>query len=42
MQKEKEIREFFKSKPREGIEMSLAQTLERIRIHARFLQKLPQ
>jgi tricorn protease interacting factor F2/3 len=42
LQKEKDIRKFFKNKSREGIEMSLAQTLERIRINAKFLQRLPE
>jgi len=37
MQKEKEIRRFFAKHPVPGIEMKLAQTLERIRINARFL-----
>jgi len=42
MKKGKEIKNFFRKKSTEGIEMSLAQTLERIRIHSRFLEKLRQ
>ncbi|HSD05194.1 MAG TPA: M1 family metallopeptidase [Nitrosopumilaceae archaeon] len=35
--KESEIRQFFKKHPTPGTEMKLAQTLERIRIHSKFL-----
>ena len=35
---EKEIKEFFEKNPQRGIEMGLAQTLERIRINHRFLE----
>lgn len=36
--KEPEIRQFFKQHPAPGTEMKIAQTLERIRIHSRFLE----
>lgn len=36
----KEIRQFFKDNPTLGTERTLAQTLERIRIHSKFLQRL--
>lgn len=42
LQKEKEIKEFFRKRSTEGVGMSLNQTLENIRINAKFLQKLPQ
>jgi aminopeptidase 2 len=42
LEREKEIKKFFKKKSKEGIRMSLNQTLENIRINAKFLQKLPQ
>ena len=37
---QKEIKNFFKKNPTPGTEMTLAQTLERIRIHSRFLKHL--
>jgi tricorn protease interacting factor F2/3 len=37
---EKEIILFFKNNPTPGTEMTLKQTLERIRIHSRFLQQI--
>jgi tricorn protease interacting factor F2/3 len=37
--KEPEIRRFFKQHPTPGTEMKIAQTLERIRIHSKFLEK---
>ena len=37
--KEPEIRRFFKQHPTPGTEMKLAQTLERIRIHSKFLER---
>jgi len=37
---EKEIIRFFKNNPTPGTEMTLKQTLERIRIHSRFLQQI--
>ena len=37
---EKEIREFFKQNPVRGTEMTLEQTLERVRIHSKFLTSL--
>jgi tricorn protease interacting factor F2/3 len=40
LEKEKEVKGFFRTKSTAGIEMSLAQTLERIRINARFLERL--
>jgi tricorn protease interacting factor F2/3 len=39
---EKEIRKFFKDNPAPGTERTLEQTLERIRIHSKFLQRLRQ
>ncbi len=39
-EKEKEIRNFFARHHVPGTEMKLAQTLERIRIHARFIQSI--
>lgn len=38
--KEKEVRAFFKKNPTPGIEMTLDQTLERIRIHSRLVKRL--
>ncbi|QQG39767.1 MAG: M1 family metallopeptidase [Candidatus Aenigmatarchaeota archaeon] len=35
---EREVRAFFKAHPQKGVEMALAQALERIRINARFLE----
>ena len=40
MEKEKEIERFFTRHHVPGTEMKLAQTLERIRIHARFIQNV--
>lgn len=40
LQKEKEIRQFFTKHRVPGTEMKLAQSLERIRIHARFLESV--
>ncbi len=40
MEKEKEIRQFFTKHHVPGIEMKLAQSLERIRIHARFIENV--
>jgi len=37
---EKEIRKFFKQNPVRGTEMTLEQTLERVRIHTKFLSSL--
>ena len=37
--KEPEIRHFFKQHPAPGTEMKLAQTLERIRIYSKFLER---
>ncbi len=37
---QKEIKEFFIKNPMPGTEMTLAQTLERIRIHSKFLQQI--
>ncbi len=37
---QKEIKSFFKSHPTLGTEMTLAQTLERIRIHSKFLRQI--
>ena len=37
---EKEIRQFFKNNPAPGTEMTLEQTIERIRIHSRFLKQI--
>ncbi len=37
---EKEIKSFFKKNPTPGTEMTLAQTLERIRIHSSFLKQV--
>ena len=37
---EKEIRQFFKKNPAPGTEMTLEQTIERIRIHSRFLKQI--
>ncbi|MGI0059626.1 MAG: hypothetical protein ACREBJ_07640, partial [Nitrosotalea sp.] len=39
-EKEKEIKNFFVRYHVPGTEMKLAQTLERIRIHARFVQSV--
>ena len=39
---EKEIRKFFKNNPVRGTEMTLEQTLERVRIHSKFLTLLKQ
>jgi tricorn protease interacting factor F2/3 len=35
-----EIRQFFKKNPTPGTEMTLSQTLERIRIHDQFIKQL--
>ena len=40
LEKEKEIKKFFTKHHVPGTEMKLAQTLERIRIHARFIQNV--
>ncbi len=40
LEKEKEVRKFFARHHVPGTEMKLAQTLERIRIHARFVQNV--
>jgi tricorn protease interacting factor F2/3 len=40
LEKEKEIKKFFTKHHVPGTEMKLAQTLERIRIHARFIQSV--
>jgi tricorn protease interacting factor F2/3 len=40
LEKEKEIKRFFTRQHVPGTEMKLAQTLERIRIHARFIQNV--
>jgi len=40
LQKEKEIKQFFAKNPAAGTEMTVEQTLEVIRIHAKFLQRL--
>ena len=40
LEKEKEVRKFFAKHHVPGTEMKLAQTLERIRIHARFVQSV--
>ena len=37
---QKEIKNFFKKNPTPGTEMTLAQTLERIRIHSNFLKQV--
>jgi len=37
---QKEIREFFTKNPTPGTEMTLAQTIERIRIHSKFLRQM--
>jgi tricorn protease interacting factor F2/3 len=37
---QKEINEFFIKNPTPGTEMTLAQTLERIRIHSKFLRQM--
>ena len=37
---QKEIKEFFIKNPMPGTEMTLAQTLERIRIHSKFLRQI--
>jgi tricorn protease interacting factor F2/3 len=37
-----EIRQFFKKNPTSGTEMTLSQTLERIRIHSKFIKRLRQ
>ncbi len=37
---QKEIKQFFKKNPTPGTEMTLAQTLERIRIHSKFLRDI--
>ena len=37
---QKEIKNFFKNNPTPGTEMTLAQTLERIRIHSNFLKQV--
>jgi len=37
---EKEIRQFFKKNPTPGTEMTLEQTLERLRIHSQFLKQI--
>lgn len=37
---EKEIRNFFKNNPTPGTERTLEQTLEKIRIHSKFLQQI--
>ena len=37
---EKEIRQFFKKNPTPGTEMTLEQTLERLRIHSHFLKQI--
>jgi tricorn protease interacting factor F2/3 len=37
--KEQEIRHFFKLNPTPGTEMKLAQTLERLRIYSKFLDR---
>ena len=39
---EKEVRKFFKNNPVRGTEMTLEQTLERVRIHSKFLKQLKQ
>ena len=39
IKKEPEIRRFFKLHPTPGTEMKLAQTLERIRIYSKFLER---
>jgi len=40
MEKEREVRRFFAKHPVPGTEMKIAQTLERIRINARFLESV--
>ena len=40
LEKEREIKKFFTKHHVPGTEMKLAQTLERIRIHARFIQSV--
>ena len=40
LEKEKEIKKFFTKHHVPGTEMKLAQTLEKIRIHARFIQSV--
>ena len=37
---ESEIKQFFKKNPTPGTEMTLAQTLERIRVHSKFLRNI--
>ncbi|NDB62441.1 MAG: M1 family peptidase, partial [Nitrosopumilaceae archaeon] len=37
-----EIKQFFKNNPTPGTEMTLSQTLERIRIHSQFIKRLRQ
>ena len=37
---QKEIKQFFKNNPTPGTEMTLAQTLERIRVHSKFLREI--
>ncbi len=37
---EKEVRKFFKNNPVRGTEMTLEQTLERVRVHSKFLSSL--
>ena len=37
---EKEVRQFFKNNPVRGTEMTLEQTLERVRIRSKFLTSL--
>ena len=37
---EKEIRQFFRKNPAPGTEMTLEQTLERIRVHSNLLSKI--
>ena len=37
-----EIKNFFKNNPTPGTEMTLAQTLERIRIHSNFLKQVKE
>ena len=35
-----EIKRFFKNNPTPGTEMTLSQTLERIRVHSKFLRNI--
>ena len=37
---QEEIKRFFKNNPTPGTEMTLAQTLERIRVHSKFLREI--